>query len=345
MGREGTRGDRRAWKQDQEVLFGDPDFVRRRIFSLLPEVAVEENSPDWNVEIVRNKAAGRLTLRYAISGSTLVYGKAYFDSAAAVEAHRSLTHLWTQGFASGSALEVPEPLAIFPEANLVLMRLASGIPMDRRVATDPIESALADARQAARWLMKFQSAAIPGLLEESPCERLEILKLADAIAKVAVECPEHSALLIDMIHDLRSIAPKSNAWPQAVPMHGQFRPAHVFIEGSRTTVIDIEKLCLSDPAKDVARFCHVLKKNCLEESGDLVRADRVAQEFVQEFRTHNEDRLENLAYFRALLAFKAFAKLLKNRKVDLEQRQMMGQAYSEEFTRWARRAAVSTMAA
>jgi hypothetical protein len=345
MSREGSRLDRRAWKQNQEALFGKPDFVWKRIVPLVPEAAAERNRPDWTVEIVRNKAAGRLTLRYTFETFCRIYGKAYFDLSAANEAHRCLTSLWMQGFSSGSNLEVPEPLGVVPEANLVLMRSTEGIPMDKRVRTGPIEFALAGARLAARWLVKFQGAEIPGLRAESPCEKLEILKLADAISKVVAERPEHSALLIDMIHDLRMVAPKSNTSPLAVPMHGQFRPNHVFIHDASVTVIDIEKICLSDPAKDVARFCHVLKKTCMEERGDMERSERIAQEFIEEYRTHCDANLENLPYFQALLAFKAFAKLLKNRKVEEDQRQLMALAYQADFARWVQQGHVSRMAA
>jgi hypothetical protein len=345
MSRAGTRNDRHAWKQNQEALFSDPDFVRERIVPLVPEVACKKNRPDWTVEIVRNKDAGRLTLRYTIGAFARVYGKAYFDFSAATEAHRCLTHLWVHGFAPGSNLVVPEPLGVIPEANLILMRSAEGISLDRRTGTGSIEVALADARLAARWLVKYQSTAFPGLRAESPCEKLEILKIADAVAKVAAECPEHSALLIDMIHDLRSVAPKGNASPPVVPLHGQFRPAHVFVDGTRATVIDIEKICLSDPAKDVARFCHVLKKTCLEERGDVERSGRVAQEFIGEYRVHCGSNLENLPYYCALLSFKAFAKLLKNRKVEEGLRHSMGQAYRAEFERCVQHGQVSSVAA
>jgi hypothetical protein len=208
-----TRIDRHAWKQNQETLFSDPDFVWGRIVPLLPEVAGQWNRPEWGVELVRNKAAGRLTLRYTIGSIARIYGKAYFDFSAAAEAYKWLGHLWTQGFASGSTLEVPEPLGIVPEANLVLMRSAEGASLDKRAGTGPLEDALRGARLAARWLVKYQSTAFPGLRTESPCEKIEILKIADAVAKVAAECPDRSALLIDMIHDLRSVAAgRADAW-------------------------------------------------------------------------------------------------------------------------------------
>lgn len=129
------------------------------------------------------------------------------------------------------------------------------------------------------------------------------------------------------------------------PVHGQFRPAHVFIESNRATVIDIEKICLSDPAKDVARFVHALKKNCLEESGDAQRAEQLAGEFVAEYRRIADSNLENLDYFRALLAFKALAKLLKSRKVNEEKRQAIGELYIAEFETATRARSVQTAAA
>jgi aminoglycoside phosphotransferase (APT) family kinase protein len=334
MARAGTRLDRHAWKQNQERLIRQPEFIADQIAPFVPEVADAASRPEGSVEIVRDKAAGRMTLRYTFGALVQIYGKAYFDSSVAADAYGSLAQLWAQGFAAGSVLKVPEPLGVVPEANLVLMRTAQGESLDRRVAAGPLEDALGGARLAARWLVQFQRTSIPGLRAESPCERLEILKIADAIAKVTAECPEHSALLIDMIHGLRGVAPKKNASPPDAPMHGQFRPNHVFIDASAATVIDIEKICLSDPAKDVARFCHVLKKTCLEEGGDAQRSDRITQEFVAEYRSHVESNLENLPYFRALFALKAFAKLLKNRKVEEAHRQSMCRAYRADFEQW-----------
>jgi aminoglycoside phosphotransferase (APT) family kinase protein len=148
-----------------------------------------------------------------------------------------------------------------------------------------------------------------------------------------------------MIHGLRTLSPKDNSSPAVVPMHGQFRPAHVFIDNDRATVIDIEKICLSDPAKDVARFCHVLKKTCLEARGDLERCGRVADEFVAEYRIHSQSNLENMAYFRALLALKAFAKLLKNKKIDESQRETMRLTYQAEFEHWVERGRTASIAA
>jgi aminoglycoside phosphotransferase (APT) family kinase protein len=190
---------------------------------------------------------------------------------------------------------------------------------------------LAAARKAAQWLAKFHSTEIPGLAVEPPVERIEILNLAHALAKAAAECPGYPSLLIGMLHHLESAAPKDILSCPLTPLHDQFRPAHVFLDGECATVIDIEKLCFSDPAKDVARFVYAVKKNCMESGCARERAELIAREFICEYRSLAPSNLENLPYFRALFAFRALAKILKSRRVNEEMRQYAGEIYRLEF--------------
>jgi hypothetical protein len=342
MAGPGTRLERRDWKHDQEALIADRDFVIGRVAPLVPELTGRDPL-DWSVEIVRSKATDRITLRYVFASVAEIYGKIYFDQSLGRATHRSLAHLWKQGFAAGSGLEIPEPLAFIDEANLLLVRRAEGIRLNELTADSSLEKAVTSARVAARWLVKYHETHIPGLPVQSPCETIEILKITDALAKAAAKCPGHSFLLISMVHNLHALAPRGNCSLPLVPVHGQFRPAHVFTDGNRATVIDIEKICLSDPAKDVARFVHVLKKTCFEEGGNAQRADQLAQEFIAEYRKHAPSNLENLDYFRALLALKALAKLLKSHKVDEHEREAISEMYCVEFERATQR--VMTVAA
>jgi aminoglycoside phosphotransferase (APT) family kinase protein len=333
MTREETRLERRNWKQRQEGLFVDREFLARQAAPLVPELSRGWDPANWNVEIVRSKASDRITLCYAFGNAAVVYGKVYFDPSVGRATHGLLTHLWEHGFAAGSGLEVPEALGFIKEANLLLLRAAEGTPLNEIVAAGSLEKALTAVRMAARWLAKYHATEIPGLPVQSPCQRIEILDIADALAKVAAESPDHSSLLIGMLHDLHAVAPWGDSSSPMAPLHGQFRPAHVFTDGDRATVIDIEKIWLSDPAKDVARFVHVLKKTCFEEAGDTERADQIAEEFIAEYRKLAPSNLGSLDYFRALLAFKALAKLLKSHKLDEARRQAIGELYRVEFER------------
>jgi Phosphotransferase enzyme family len=344
MRKADMRIERQSWRQKHETLFGESEFVARYIVPLVPELARNWAQKDWGIEIVRAKASDRMTLRYSFGSSVEIYGKAYFDDSAGRDAYRSLAHFWLEGFAAGSGLEIPEPLGFIATGNLLLMRRAEGTPLSDLTTTGTMEKALLGARLASRWLVKYQAAEIPGLPEESPCEKIEVLKIADALAKLAAERPEYSTLLIDMLHELRAIAPRGNSSPRPVMLHGQFRPAHVFVDGERLTVIDIEKLCLSDPAKDVARFVHVLKKSSLERGGNTECADRVAQELVAEYQRLSPLNLENLPYFRALLALKAFGKLLKSRKPEESVRRVVGEKYRAEFEAVTSKSAIRSVA-
>ncbi len=333
MSRAGTRQQREGWTQQQKRKLADADFVARHVMPRVPEAAAAPADTPWTVDFVRAKATGRMTIRYSFAGAADIFGKAYYDASLGVQAHQWLQHLWNKGFDARSAHQVPEALAYIADENLLLMRAARGVPLSDLIAAGPLDWAVAGTRAAAQWLAKYHAARIPGLSAETPCEKIEVLKLADALAKVAAECPQHAPVLIDLLHEFRTVAPSANSSPPLAPLHGQFRPAHVFLDGPAVIVIDLDKIRLSDPAKDVARFVHVIWKTCLEAAGDLDGADRVAQEFVSAYGAVAPANLENLAYFKALYCLKAFAKLLKSGKVEEQARQTILGEYRAEFAR------------
>jgi aminoglycoside phosphotransferase (APT) family kinase protein len=131
------------------------------------------------------------------------------------------------------------------------------------------------------------------------------------LAKVAAQFPERAPSLIDMVHQLRELAPSGSSSVKLTALHGEYRPAHVFIEGDSVSVIDLDRIRLSDPAKDVSRFVHVLKKTCYEGGAGAVHARLLAREFVEEYRMGAPENLAHLAYFDALYSLKAFAKVVK----------------------------------
>jgi aminoglycoside phosphotransferase (APT) family kinase protein len=331
MTREQERLRKWSWKAQQERLLTDPDFIVQRVAPLLPELNCRSGQSDWVAELVRFKAGDRMTVFYTFGHSACVYAKTYFDSEIARATHAALAHLWKQGFGANSCLGIPEPLGFVEDANFVVLRRVEGVPLNELAAAAPIPTALAAARKAAQWLVKFHSTEIPGLELEPTVERIEILNLAHALAKTAAECPGYPSLLIGMLHHLESLAPKNILSSPLAPLHDQFRPAHVLIDRERATVIDIEKLCLSDPAKDVARFVYAVKKNCMENGCTRERSDIIAREFIREYASVAPSNLENLPYFRALFAFRALSKILKSHRVTEEARQYASEMYRLEF--------------
>jgi aminoglycoside phosphotransferase (APT) family kinase protein len=331
VSRSTTRTAREEWKQQKESHFVASQFVATHVIPLVPELSRESHAAGCSAEIVRAKGTGRMTVRYEFGNGEAIYAKAYNDDSLGPHAYRCLRHLWDHGLDPRSKEQVPEPLGYVAEERMLLMRAAQGTAVDSLFATGSIEPAMQGARAAAHWLAQFHSIEIPFLPAELPCERIEIFKVAALLAKVAGACPGKAWLLLEVNHLFRTLAPSSNTPTKLVPLHGQYRPAHVFLDGDRVTVIDLDKIRLSDPAKDVARFIHVLKKSCFEAGGDLERAELLAREFVEEYRVLAPGNLTSLPYYYALYCLKAFAKTVKSGKVQEETRSSLEQLYLDEF--------------
>jgi aminoglycoside phosphotransferase (APT) family kinase protein len=118
----------------------------------------------------------------------------------------------------------------------------------------------------------------------------------------------------------------------------------VFIEGFSVSVIDLDRIRLSDPAKDVARFVHVLKKTCYEAGVGAVRAHLLARAFVEEYQMGAPANLAHLPYFDALYALKAFAKVVKITKAEEQPPEEMERLYLDDFARATQQLTSNNMA-
>jgi aminoglycoside phosphotransferase (APT) family kinase protein len=310
MSHEGTRSERDSWKQRCEATFSERDFVRGKVEPLIPELAGNGHR-GGTATFVRAKATGRMTLRYEFAETAAVYAKAYYSNRLGLEAYEWLRKLWGDGFGSQSYYRVPQPLGYIAEESMLVMREVRGAAVSELAVKGTREQAAEAMRVAARWLVRLHRSHLDGLDIEPACEQIEVLTTAALLAKVAAQFPERAPSLIDMVHQLRELAPSGSSSVKLTALHGEYRPAHVFIEGDSVSVIDLDRIRLSDPAKDVSRFVHVLKKTCYEGGAGAVHACLLAREFVEEYRMGAPENLAHLAYFDALYSLKAFAKVVK----------------------------------
>src|SRR5215211_3042790 len=115
-------------------------------------------------------------------------------------------------------------------------------------------------RGAGRILAGEATSPRPaGGATEPPCERVKLFKLADGLAKGAAANPREADLLLNLLQRLRELAPSPDAPAPIAITHGQYTPSNVFVAGTRAAVIDLDRLCYSDPAKDVAMFLYRLR--------------------------------------------------------------------------------------
>ena len=326
-----TRGERlegmRKGFEERVPALARPGFVARHVRSLLKERAL---GAGCKVEIVRGEGTGWTTLRYAFDDGVTVYGKVYTNGLGPAT-FSLLRRLWENGFGPGSAERVPEPLGFCAEEKLLLMRAARGAPLKALLLREPIEQVLPGVRAAARWLARLHASTPAGLPSEPPCNRAKVFDLADRLGKAAANHPEDLGLLLDRLQRLRTLAPAGRE--ALVPTHGQYTPANVFIDGPDVVVIDVDRISLSDPAKDVAMFLFRAAALRAKEAGLPGEAERLVREFLDAYREQAALAIENLPYYTALFSLNAFAKCAKDHAAGDPVRRQAEAIHLDRFER------------
>lgn len=312
-----ARAEARAEKRDllmqRAGRFLNNSFVAEQIIPLVPEVASTAVQPDWSIDIVRAKGTGRLTLRYDFANDATIYAKAYTD-ALGLYSYMALQSMWLDGFGQASSLRVPEPLGFLEDEKFLLMRRAEGTPLTQLLFDGSTNEVIFKAtRAAARWLAQLHASVMPFAQVEPPCERIKLFKLSDMMAKAAAAYPKQLDLLLDLLQKIRALAPHESA-TVLVPTHGQYTPANVYLHGDDASVIDLDRICLSDAAKDVAMFVHRVRSLLFKDADNLAKAQLIVSEFLDEYkRVAPPQNLVNLPYYTALYSLKGFAKIAKDR--------------------------------
>jgi aminoglycoside phosphotransferase (APT) family kinase protein len=304
-----------------------PEFVARHIRPLLGDRA---SKAGCQVEIIRNGGTPRMTLRYAFGDDVTVYGKVYTDGGGPAR-YSVLRRLWENGFGPGSSLRVPEPLGFCAEENLLLMRAVRGRPLASLLLHEPIEQVLPGVQGAARWLARLHASALADIPREPACNRVKAFELADRLGKAAAAHPADVTMLLDCLQRLRTLTPDTLI--ALVLTHGQYTPANVFVDGPDLVVIDLDRVSLSDQAKDVALFLSRMSALRAKEAGRSAEAEQLVDEFLDVYRTEAPLPLENILYYTALFALNAFAKCAKDHAAGEPVRQRIEALHFIRFKR------------
>jgi hypothetical protein len=345
MSHKAPKSERELWQQTLATKCTDSRFIAENLLCLLPRIGNRPVATRFSAAVVRARLTDRMTIRYEPDGGRAIYAKAYYDGDFGCLVYRWQCYLWENGFGPRSKERVPEPLGYVARERMLLMRAASGPPISDLILAGSLEQAKRLMRMSALWLAKFHTVPVPDLPVESPCERMEILRTADLLAKVAAACPERTSLLIDLVHQWKEVAFVTNSAAKLVTLHGQFRPAHVFVDRETVVAIDLDKLTLSDPAKDVARFVHSMTKSSIAPAGALSRIAALAEEFISAYEMYAPGNLDNLRYYMALYSLKQLGKVWKNKNPSDANRAAFGQMHLAGFQKWAQSNSCFTSAA
>jgi hypothetical protein len=258
------------------------EFVQQRILPSLSSWGLKR-CLDCSAAVLQNTGTGRLTFRYAF-GPDVVIAKMFSDPLGA-QSFEAIARLWNSGFNRDSRYQVPEPIAFFSDVNLLLMRQAPGIPVAAALEPGRNHELVGYCCKAAQWLAELHRSSLLFGKVETEVQSLKLFRLAGRLVKAASLRHEQLDMLRDLLDAIRG---RIHGLPSRRPLvqtHGRYHYDHVFVSDAATVVIDLDRCCPSDPAKDVAEFISVLRSASFKRGLDMGCIENAADAFLREYLT------------------------------------------------------------
>lgn len=256
------------------------EFVQQRIVPCLSAWGLNRYL-DCSTTVLQNTGTGRLTLRYAF-GPTVVIAKMFSDHLGS-QSFETTVRLWNSGFNRDSRYQVPEPIAFFPDVNLLLMRQVPGIPVAAALQPDRGHELVGYCCKAAQWLAELHRSSLLFGKVETEVQSLKLFRLASRLVKAASLRRDQLDMLRDLLDAISGRIFALSSRRPLVQTHGRYHHDHVFVSDAATVVIDLDRCCPSDPAKDVAEFISVLRTASSMRGLDMGCIEKATYAFLREY--------------------------------------------------------------
>jgi hypothetical protein len=249
---------------------------------------------DCAVAIAHYPRASRCVLRYSVAGtkggnggtwSAVAYGKTYADSGA----ERSLRVLQSLQSVAGNGNLPTLPMALGHVAALRLNLLGAvgGTPLIPALVKahlargEPIPDLERLVARAATVLGSLHGVPIAGLPERSLNE--DIAELQSRLQESRAMSPT-AAAYFGMELDRLSQAAAGDPGDDPCFCHGDFTPSQLLVDGEGVAIIDLDNVCLADPALDLGQFLAYLRVAVYKASrAGGVAASRIADALASAF--------------------------------------------------------------
>jgi aminoglycoside phosphotransferase (APT) family kinase protein len=232
----------------------DPAGMRARFAQLLeaqegPTVAHLQTAP------IRYHAGLRCTFRYDLStsaGRRTFYGKVLNMHGERLMA--AVEGLYQAALRSAQMPAIPRPLAYWPELHMLVLQ---AVPGNERLH-DYVFS-VSQHRADRLHLMHRAGVSLAAL---HTCQDIsvpsqsfhgQLRALREDVPLVAVLDSALAHRLNRAVDELTTRA-QGRCEPEPVLSHGAFRPGQLLVEDERLALIDLDRLCWANPARDVASF-------------------------------------------------------------------------------------------
>ena len=231
-------------------------------------------------EMVRDKPGRRTTVRYALElgphrDPRTAYAKR-FASARAPHVHAALQEL-ASALDGSRVPRLPEPLGCLPGEHLVLIGTVPGSPVIERLRGGDV--GLAKSIADALYSLHASGAQLPRA--HRPAD--ELSTLSARVARLSLGAPALAAAARDAHDAILACAAQDWTWRQR-PLHRDFYPEQVLVDGDRIGFVDLDDAAMGEPAIDVANFAAHLRLIAIRDDGSDALA-RAESAFIERYST------------------------------------------------------------
>ncbi|MDP8955753.1 MAG: aminoglycoside phosphotransferase family protein [Actinomycetota bacterium] len=230
---------------------------------------------------------------YRFGGGVRVIAKLYSDAAEGFAIKAIHDALWEKGFGAGSPYRVPEPIGYLPEYGILLMHVAPGEAL-REVQPRSWAGFKEGLIGAARWLAALHSwphRVGPAADASDTVSSLERLR-----AEAAASRPSEADFFEAASHELRRRYDSIREAKTRVQTHGRYHIDHVFLAPECVTVVDMDRVGVSEAARDIGEFLHRLRWEAARMRVGKTAMNEATAVFLAEYVRQTDSDLSSLLY-------------------------------------------------
>jgi hypothetical protein len=298
-----------------------------------PHLPGTERLGRCEVEILHHKPGERCTLRYRLETRDRVdcrtyqrrcIGKIYGDAEEGERVFATMVELARRGFGRDAedGIRIPQPYGYLRELQMVMMEDVVGAPLSQYLAAPQLSEHL---RTAARALVKIHTCSWRMAKKEQAED--QIASLERGVARAIQMDPNLTPGLSAALSMITAAASEVHC-PDPVLVHGGFYLREILLGDGSTagvgrptrppavTIVDLDKMCYADPARDLGKFLAHLKWEALQLDWSEAEARAHAETFLAAYRPDASTELIRRIdfYYRAILLRRACTTSLRPKK-------------------------------
>jgi hypothetical protein len=197
--------------------------------------------------------------------------------------------LWSAGFGQDNRFRIPQPLHHFEDLKLIIQEKARGSKL-RTFLGDGNDASFNHARMTGLWLAKLHNMPVaPSRVcayhDEKASLRMFVEALKTDQPQLQYELRQYAAEVEKRFDGFHGV--------QATHVHGDFHPDHVYVASNFITVIDFERFCIGDPARDLGSFVGHMRTTAYSLGKSIETVNREIVAFLESYLSGVSDPRAN----------------------------------------------------